>query len=120
MYPAGTIIETWEVLYWHRGVALGNGYVLHNTPGVGEQIIPESVFIGNSKFKTRQPVSFDLGGFEARVRQAHTQPRNYSWLTWNCDHTVSWALTGRAESPQLQGYATFAVCTIALSALARA
>jgi hypothetical protein len=26
----------------------------------------------------------------------------YNVLSWNCEHVVNWALTGKAESPQLE------------------
>lgn len=122
MHRAGTTISTWKSAYWHEGVARGDGTVLHNAPGIGEQVIPEWLFVGNSQFRVIEPPEgFDYVSFVSRVQQRISNPRSYSLLSWNCQHTVSWVLTGKAESKQLQMYVLGAVIlTTGVAAIAYA
>ncbi len=111
----GDIVSRRKGFVMHRGIALGDGRVLHNTPFRGEHICSEHEFRAGK----RMYVSNLDGADRARaVRRAnHGSARSYNLLTNNCEHTVSRAATGRAQSPQLRSWvigtglaaATFAV-----------
>ena len=87
----------------HKGIALGNGRVFHNTPIEGEHVSTEENFrAGHRMYVTR------LSADERRrtVRAARTETsRRYNLLTNNCEHTVSRARTGEASSRQLEAWA---------------
>lgn len=87
----------------HKGIALGNGRVFHNTPIEGEHVSTEENFrAGHRLYVTR------LSANERR-RTVHAvrseSPRRYNLLTNNCEHTVTRARTGEASSRQLEAWA---------------
>lgn len=103
-YLPGDIVSRRKGFVMHKGIALGDGRVLHNTPFQGEHISTEHEFCnGQSLHVTSQ----DRARRERALRHAEYMPegRGYSLLTNNCEHTVSRASTGHAESPQLLGWA---------------
>ena len=87
----------------HKGIALGNGRVFHNTPIEGEHVSSEESFrAGHRMYVKRLPAN------ERRrtVGAARTEtPRRYNLLTNNCEHTVSRARTGEGTSRQLEAWA---------------
>ncbi len=112
MYSVGTILKKPCCFYKHVGVALGGGYVLHNAPSVGEQIISELEFMGSSAIDILEPPTLDIDLFRQRVAYVKRNPQPYSWTERNCEHTASWVLTGIAQSPQLQVFAMLALGAI--------
>ncbi len=99
----------------HKGVALGDGRILHNTPFKGEHVCSESEFrAGRRLYVERRE-----GGTPEIIRSRiyATEKRNYNLLTNNCEHTVSRVMDGQAKSPQLRSWvvgtglaaATFAI-----------
>lgn len=98
----GDIVSRRKGFVMHRGVSLGDGRVLHNTPFRGEHICSEEEF----RAGRRMYVSSRL--HEARapvIRRAHgSDRRRYNLLTNNCEHTVSRVTTGSANSPQLRSW----------------
>jgi len=117
-YLPGDIVSRRKGMVMHRGIALGDGRVLHNTPFRGEHISSEEEFsAGRRLYVTRMDriarqrallhAEMDAGG------------RPYSLLANNCEHTVSRAIGTEVESPQLRGWVAGLVAGAALLALTR-
>ena len=104
----GDIVSRRKGLVMHRGIALGDGRVLHNTPFRGEHICSEEEFragkrlyVSNAHVDQRRRALHHA----SRHDDLHTsQRRSYNLLTNNCEHTVSRAATGRSHSPQLKSW----------------
>ena len=104
----GDIVSRRKGLVMHRGIALGDGRVLHNTPFRGEHICSEEEFragkrlyVSNAHVDQRRRALHHAD----RHDDLHTsQRRSYNLLTNNCEHTVSRAATGRSHSPQLKSW----------------
>ena len=95
----------------HKGMVLGDGRILHNTPFRGEHVCSEEEFRdGKRLYVSRQPL--DRRRRALRAADAH-EPRGYNLLTNNCEHTVHRHVHGRSESPQLKSW----VAGLALGAL---
>jgi len=103
-YLPGDIVSRRKGFVMHKGIALGDGRVLHNTPFRGEHISTEHEFRNGQRLYV---TSQDRARRERALLHAEgiRQGRSYSLLTNNCEHTVSRASTGRAQSPQLLGWA---------------
>ncbi len=105
-YLAGDVLSRRKGLVMHRGIALGDGRVLHNTPGRGEHISTESDFANGHR------VRVESASYTARQRAlAHAaeleregRGRSYHLFGNNCEHTVNRATSGDARSPQLRGW----------------
>ncbi len=111
-YRPGDIIGRRKGIVLHKGVYLGAGQVLHNTPGRGEHVTSLEEF-ADGKRVTLVRAACD----ESRHRAASAAPRSdrrYNLFTHNCEHTASRVTLGRAESPQLRGW----VAGIGVAALA--
>ena len=87
----------------HKGIALGNGRVFHNTPIEGEHVSTEERFRAGHRVYVKRLAA---GERRRTVGAARTEtPRRYNLLTNNCEHTVSRARTGEATSRQLEAWA---------------
>ena len=87
----------------HKGIALGDGRVLHNTPFRGEHITSEADFRAGKRLRVTR---LDDAERRRALRSAMSAgDRSYNLITNNCEHTVHRAARGRAESPQLRGWA---------------
>ena len=98
-YLPGDIVARRKGLVMHKGIALGGDRILHNTPLRGEHVSTEAEFRQGQRMHVRHQERL------ARLRTlrgAEGQPRrSYNLFTNNCEHTVTRAATGKAESPQL-------------------
>lgn len=117
-YLAGDVLSRRKGLVMHRGIALGDGRVLHNTPGRGEHISSEREFANGHRVRV-QPGSYRarqsaLGHATRLERGAAGRP--YHLFGNNCEHTVNRATSGAASSPQLRGW----VAGVGLAAVALA
>lgn len=111
VFRAGDVVYRRKGLVRHKGLVLGDGRVLHNSPGRGEHI---SLL---SEFGAGQRIWIEQRGAASRGNVATALPdysRRYHLLTNNCEHTISRATHGRAESPQLKSW----IAGIGLGALA--
>lgn len=102
----------------HRGVALGDGRVLHNTPGRGEHISSEAEFANGQRVKVARASYTERQrslSHAYRVERSGSR-RSYHLLGNNCEHTVHRARSGEARSPQLRGW----VAGLGLAAVALA
>ena len=86
----------------HKGVYLGGGMVFHNHPNFGETIVPLGKFARGRSVKVVHPGVEDRASFFARLQVSLSNPREYSLLTSNCEHSASWLRTGKASSHQVR------------------
>ena len=98
----GDIVSRRKGLVMHHGIALGDGRVLHNAPFKGDHICSEHEFSAGRRMHVSGSSRHDR---RRALHAAHNaERRNYNLLFNNCEHTVSRAATGRAESPQLRSW----------------
>jgi hypothetical protein len=117
-YLPGDVLSRRKGFVMHRGIALGDGRVLHNTPFRGEHISSEVEFrAGQRLYVTR----LDRGSRERALRHADSAVggRRYSLINNNCEHTVTRAIGRDPESPQLRGWLAGLAAGAALLALTR-
>ncbi len=102
-YRAGDIVLRRKGLVTHKGIALGDGRVLHNTPFRGEHITSEAEFRDGKRLRVARQ---DAASRARALRYARSDRRahGYHLLRNNCEHTVNRASRGRSESEQLQGW----------------
>jgi len=119
----GDIVSRRKGLVMHRGISLGDGRVLHNTPFRGEHICSEAEFRAG---KTMYAANLDGAVRSQALRRAREHvhgsrhaTRGYDILTNNCEHTVSRATTGQARSPQLHSWVLGAGLAAAAFAVTR-
>ena len=102
-YLPGDVVSRRKGPVMHRGVVLGDGRVLHNTPGRGEHISSFESFSAGRKVRVQRRTLAQRDA--ALARAARWRARPYHLLRNNCEHTVSRARDGREASPQLAEYA---------------
>ena len=113
-YQPGDIVARRKGLVMHKGVVLADGRILHNTPWRGEHVSTERQFRAGRRLRV---AAVDPHTRRRRLGAAQQGARRYNLFTNNCEHTVNRATTGRASSPQLQGWiagAGLAVLAIAV------
>lgn len=103
VFRAGDIVYRRKGLVRHKGLVLHDGRVLHNTPERGEHISHLSEF-GAGKRIWLETRTGSYSGTQLSTRSLPDRGRNYHLLTNNCEHTISRATNGRAESPQLKSW----------------
>ena len=117
-YLAGDVLSRRKGLVMHRGIALGDGRVLHNTPVRGEHISTEREFANGQRVRVESATYAERQralAHAAYVERRHS-PRRYHLFGNNCEHTVHRANSGDARSPQLRGW----VAGVGLAAVALA
>lgn len=117
-YLPGDIVTRRKGLVMHKGIALGDGRVLHNTPFRGEHISAEMDFLKGRRLRV---VPQSRAARERAVShcEAFGAGRRYNLLTNNCEHTVHRASTGRARSPQLAAWVAGATAAVVALAVTR-
>ena len=100
-YRPGDIVARRKWLVMHRGVALDNGRILHNTPWRGEHVSSEREFRAGRRLRVTR---VDPQSRHRALDAAVDGERRYNLFTNNCEHTVNRTTTGHASSPQLQGW----------------
>jgi hypothetical protein len=86
----------------HRGVVLADGNILHNSPFRGEHVVSEAEFRAGKRLHISRTDCPHQRRFAASA--IPEEGRGYNLLTNNCEHTVSRAMSGEAESPQLKSW----------------
>ena len=95
----GDIVARRKGFVMHQGVVLRDGKVLHNTPLRGEHVSTEAEFRRGKPMRVRR---LDQARRSSALRYAEQgERRGYNVFTNNCEHTVTRAAGGPAESPQL-------------------
>jgi len=117
-YLAGDVLSRRKGLVMHRGIALGDGRVMHNTPGRGEHISSLSEFANGQRVHARSASYTERRSALRHAAQLERSAarRSYHLFGNNCEHTVSRANSGAAKSPQLRGW----VAGVGLAAVALA
>lgn len=113
-YQPGDIVSRRKGPVMHKGIALDDGRILHNTPWRGEHVSTECEFRAGRRLRVTR---LDDEARRHAVDAARDASRRYNLFTNNCEHTVNRATTGQAASPQLQGWlagAGIAVLTFAV------
>ena len=102
-YLPGDVLARRKGLVMHKGIALGDGMVFHNTPFGGEHVSSER------EFRRGRPLRVQSLGRTERERALQAAgaatARRYNLFTNNCEHTVSRATGGAGDSPQLKAWA---------------
>ncbi|XOV84692.1 MAG: hypothetical protein ACFHXK_06140 [bacterium] len=114
----GDIVSRRKGLVMHRGVALGGGRVLHNTPFRGEHVCSEREFRAGKRMYITRPGAAARHKMLTRVHADLDSGRGYNLLTNNCEHTVTRVTSGNARSPQLHSWVlggSFAAAAFALT-----
>jgi len=99
-YRPGDVLSRRKGIVMHRGVALGNGLVLHNTPLEGEHISSEAEFSQGHRIFVNE---IDDAHRRSVLERAERSGGGYHLFDNNCEHTVTRVVTGEASSPQLRG-----------------
>lgn len=121
MYEIGSELSVPKAFFRHVGVYTENGYVFHNHPIHGEQLITLKEFSGGRAITVTKLGVSDQISFRNRLNAAISSPRPYRLLLNNCEHTVSRLRTEESETPQVLFWgATFILSGIAIWATARA
>lgn len=108
----GDIVARRKGFLMHQGVVLRDGTVLHNTPLRGEHVSTEAEFRRGKPMRVRRLDEAQRGNTLRYAEQGAR--RGYNLFTNNCEHTVTRAAGGCAESPQLVTWAA-AVGTAAVA-----
>lgn len=98
----------------HCGVSLGNGYVLHNSPERGEEVVPVTVFAAGQPVRvqaTGQPPLAVL----SRAQQVLANPRSWHGTDRNCEHTATEVVYGKPSSPQLVDIVVMSLAALGLA-----
>jgi hypothetical protein len=102
VYPAGTLLQVrvYGVIR-HVGLATGYGTVIHASRRFGRVEETElSAFLGGGRAQV-VPYSHAMSGSEIVARARSKKGQRYNVLINNCEHFVSWVLTGKRRSKQL-------------------
>lgn len=102
-YMPGDVLSRRKGFVMHKGVALGGGRVLHNSPFRGEHVVSEHEFLDGKRLHVKRLATRDR--MRALRAAESLEPRSYSLLSNNCEHTVTRVTKGRADSPQLRSWA---------------
>ena len=90
----------------HQGIALDDGQVLHNTPRRGEHVSSMEDFRrGKALHAQRLDETRRARALHRAHEAAKGKAQRYHLFRNNCEHTVTRATTGKAESPQLMAVA---------------
>lgn len=113
-YRAGDVVSRRKGLVMHRGVVLSDGSILHNSPFRGEHVVSEAEFRDGKRLHVSRTDCPRQRRYGATARPDGEQ--SYNLLTNNCEHTVSRAMTGEPQSPQLKSWvAGIGVATVAFA-----
>ena len=102
IHPAGTILETdaYGVIR-HVGIATGYGNVIHASARYGQVLETSEKLFSRGKPIRTLPHDSRLSGTRLVVRARSKIGQRYGVLTRNCEHFVSWVVSGEARSGQL-------------------
>ncbi len=102
LHPAGTVLEVGVYgVVQHVGIATGYGTVIHASRRYGQvSETSEKQFARGNPMRIR-PYKMPMSGSEIVARARGRIGQRYGLLTRNCEHFVSWAISGRSHSAQL-------------------
>ncbi len=114
---AGDVVSRRKGLVMHKGLYLGGGRVLHNTPSRGEHVCSEHEFRAGRRLYVEHRQRGRLSPQHQRL--LGSERRSYNLFTNNCEHTVTRLTEGKPKSPQLRSWAIGATLALATFALTR-
>ena len=85
----------------HVGLATGYGTVIHSSARFGQVMETSQAQFSRGVAIEIIPYQSDLSGSEIVARARGKIGQRYGLLTRNCEHFVSWVITGKAKSGQL-------------------
>lgn len=102
-HPAGTLLQvTVFGLIKHVGIATGYGTVIHTSRRFGRVCeTGMASFASNGRVIIIPYSHATLSGSEIVTRARSKKGQRYNVLFNNCEHFVSWVLTGKKRSRQL-------------------
>lgn len=107
--PTGAHLVTQRRGYAHHGLYIGHGKVIHYAgfctalrSGPVEETTLERFAAGHAVTVKPAPWACYLGHEAVSRAKARLGEDNYRLLTNNCEHFVSWCLTGCARSEQVE------------------
>lgn len=102
VYSAGTLLQVRVYgLIRHVGLATGYGTVIHASRRFGRvEETDLAAFLGGGHAQV-VPYAHSLSGSEIVARARSKKGQRYNVLINNCEHFVSWVLTGQRRSGQL-------------------
>ena len=102
VYPAGTVLQVRVFgVIRHVGLATGYGTVIHASRRFGRvEETDLAAFLGGGRAQV-VPYKHNLSGSEIVTRARSKKGQRYNVLINNCEHFVSWVLTGQRRSRQL-------------------
>lgn len=102
IYPAGTLLEVDVMgLVRHVGIATGYGTVIHSSRRFGQVAETSQQQFSRGTPIRVVPYKAVLSGPEIVARARGKIGQRYSVMTRNCEHFVTWVMSGRARSGQL-------------------
>lgn len=102
VYPAGTMLQVrvYGVIR-HVGLATGYGTVIHASRRFGRvEETDLASFLGGGRAQV-VPYAHSMSGSEIVARARSKKGQRYNVMINNCEHFVSWVLTGKGRSKQL-------------------
>lgn len=102
LHPAGTLLAVRvRGLFDHVGIATGYGTVIHSSARYGRVMETDlSDFSGGRPVRSVAYGS-SLSGTQVVVRARGRIGQRYNALVRNCEHFVTWCVSGEARSGQL-------------------
>jgi len=107
--PVGAHLVTGRRGYAHHGLYAGNGKVIHYAGfctsmrrGPVEEVSLERFAAGHAVTIQPEPCARYAGPEAVRRARSRLGENDYRLLRNNCEHLVSWALSGRARSEQVE------------------
>lgn len=103
LHPPGTLLQVrvFGVIN-HVGIATGYGTVIHASRRFGRvEETDMAAFLAGGRARIIPYSHAGLSGSEIVVRARSKKGQRYNVLFNNCEHFVSWVLTGRRRSRQL-------------------
>jgi len=107
-------------LFAHEGIYAGNWWVNHVEMGGVAGYVPLAVFAGGRVPQVvNRPQTWEEG--EVRVARAHQRlGQPYHPISFNCQHLVNAAITGRPYSQAVAGVVLLVIGAVVARALTRA
>ncbi|MEX0899280.1 MAG: lecithin retinol acyltransferase family protein [Gammaproteobacteria bacterium] len=115
---AGDLIRRRKGLVWHWGVYLGPGRVLHNTPVRGEHVSTMEAYADGETVERFSVQDSDRPTILARAANIAANPKQYSYLWRNCEHTVVSLYSNEERSPTVEMVSAVLLLGVGFVALA--
>jgi len=102
LHPAGSLLAIRiRGLFDHVGIATGYGTVIHSSARFGRVMETDLADFSQGRPVRTVAYSSSLSGTEVVVRARGRIGQSYNPLVRNCEHFVSWCVSGQARSAQL-------------------